>query len=225
VPTGPLHAAPWQLVAGAGLVVAVAPSAALWLRARAVPVPQLGPVVLVAGPGLPGALEEVDAIGRRYPGCTTLRGSAATVEAVSASIDGARIVHLAAHGDIRPDSPLFSSFRLVDGPGTVYDLEGLRRPPVVMVMSSCDSAVSEVDPGDELLGLAASLLGMGTRSAIAAVAPIPDLSTVTLMDRLHEQLAAGVSPGAALAAITAAVDPEAPEQVAAGGALVCLGAA
>jgi CHAT domain-containing protein len=147
------------------------------------------------------------------------------VGAVTKSIDGARLVHLAAHGDLRQDSPLFSSFRLADGPETVYDLEGLDRAPSVIVLSACESAVSEVDPGDEMLGLAASLLGLGTRSAIAAVVPIPDRATVALMDCFHQELAAGASPGTALAAMTAGVDGEDPGLVAASGAFVCLGAA
>jgi tetratricopeptide (TPR) repeat protein len=225
VPTGGLHSVPWPLVLGSGCVVAVAPSAALWLRATEAPLSPSGGVVLVAGPGLPGAVDEVGAISRHYPTCTVLTGPDATVSAVTKSIDGARLVHLAAHGDLRQDSPLFSSFRLVDGPETVYDLEGLGQAPAVIVLSACESAVSEVDPGDEMLGLAASLLGLGTRSAIAAVVPIPDLATVALMDGFHQRLAAGASPGAALAAMTVGVDGDDPGLVAASGAFVCLGAA
>jgi CHAT domain-containing protein len=225
VPTGLLHSAPWQEVVGAGHVVAVAPSAALWMAASTAPDAPSGPVVLVAGPGLPGALDEIEALRRRYPTCTVLTGADATVDAVTASMDGARLVHLAAHGDIRRDSPLFSSFRLADGPETVYDLEALQRPPATIVLSSCDSAVSDVEPGDELLGLAASLLSMGTRTAIAAVVPIPDDATVAIMDRLHERLAAGASPGAALASITERIDRDDPGSVAASSAFVCLGAA
>jgi tetratricopeptide (TPR) repeat protein len=225
VPTGALHSVPWQLVLGSDHVVAVAPSAALWLRATQAPPSTAGAVVLVAGPGLPGAVDEVCAISRHYPRCTVLTGPDATVGAVTKSIDGARLVHLAAHGDLRQDSPLFSSFRLADGPETVYDLEGLGAAPAVIVLSACESAVSEVDPGDEMLGLAASLLGLGTRSAIAAVVPIPDLATVALMDGFHERLAAGASPGAALAAMSADVDGDDPGLVAASGAFVCLGAA
>lgn len=58
VPTGALAAVPWPMLAGLrGRPVTVAPSAQLWLELcerRARP----GPVVVVAGPGLPGARRE-----------------------------------------------------------------------------------------------------------------------------------------------------------------------
>jgi hypothetical protein len=50
-------------------------------------------------------------------------------EKVMAAIDGAWLVHMAAHGTFRADSPLFSAIELDDGPLTVYDLERLRRAP------------------------------------------------------------------------------------------------
>ena len=63
----------------------------------------------------------------------------ATAARVLNAIDGARLVHIAAHGTFRADSPLFSALQLDDGPLTVYDLERLRRGPHHLVLSSCDS--------------------------------------------------------------------------------------
>ena len=227
VPTGRLHAIPWRVLVGDGAAVSVAPSAALWQRAACARRPPggAGDVVAVAGPGLPGAAQEIDLVRRHHATSTALEGDEATVKAVSAAIDGAGLVHLAAHGDLRGDNPLFSSFRLVDGPQTVYDLQCLAEPPDVVVLSACNSALSQVDAGDELLGLVSSLLGLGTTTAIAAVLPIPDLATVPLMDRLHQRMAAGDRPGEALSAAAAQLDPGDPGAVAASAAFVCLGAA
>lgn len=225
VPTARLHAAPWSLLAGhPDRLIAVAPSAALWRRAEQ-SVRRPGATVAIAGPGLPGAVQEVAAICRHHPSITTLAGPDATVAAVNAAIDGAHLVHLAAHGDIRTDNPLFSSFRMVDGPQTVYDLQCLGSAPTTIVLSACNSAVSQVDAGEELLGLVASLLAAGTTTAIAAVLPVADLAAVPLMDRLHARLAAGDRPGAALAAAAAGAAPDDPAAVAAAAAFVCLGAA
>lgn len=223
-PTGRLHAVPWQVLVGGGRLVAVTPSAALWQRAAGT-APSSGDVVAVAGPGLAGAVQEVDAVRRHHGTVVALRGADATVKAVSGAIDGAGLVHLAAHGDIRGDSPLFSSFRLVDGPQTVYDLQCLSRAPEVVVLSACNSALSQVDAGDELLGLVASLLGLGTSTAIAAVLPISDLASVALMDRLHQRLAAGDGPGRALLSASAQLDTDDPSAVATAAAFVCLGTA
>jgi len=198
VPTGPLHALPWPALPGcAGRAVSVAPSAALWHRAAQGPPGTGGHRVFAAGPDLPHATAEVAALSRRRTG-TRLTGRGARVDAVAAAMDGAGLAHIAAHGSFRADNPLFSALHLADGPLTVYDLERLARPPRHLVLSACDSGLPAVHPGDELLGLAAALLGLGTRSLVATVVPVPDRTSRPLMLRLHHHLDAGLGPAAAL---------------------------
>src|SRR5205823_14328769 len=86
-----------------------------------------------------------------------------------------------------------------DGPLNVYELQTLRQAPEIVVLSACDLALSGLHPGDELLGLAAALLGMGTRTIVASVVPVPDASARRLMLAFHEHLLAGHRPAAALA--------------------------
>ncbi|TWP47501.1 CHAT domain-containing protein [Lentzea tibetensis] len=199
VPTGVLHPAPWGLLPSLrGRAVRVAPSAAGWLHARSRDA-RGGGVVLVAGPGLPGAAAEVDALGDAYPGGVVLTGEQATGKAVLHAVDGAGIAHIAAHGDLRTDNPLFSSLRLADGPLTVYDLERLARPPELVVLSACQSGRTAVRAGDELMGLSSALLALGTRTVIAAVTPVPDAETARFVGDLHAHLRAGSSPAEALA--------------------------
>ena len=112
-----------------------------------------------------------------------------------------------ATGTSAADSPLFSSLELCDGPLNVYELQRLSRAPELIVLSGCDLAVSDTRPGDELLGFAAALIGMGSRTVIASVAPVPDAATKRLMIALHELLLAGESPAAALARAQAALGP------------------
>jgi CHAT domain-containing protein len=75
--------------------------------------------------------------------------------------------------------------------------------------------LSQVRPGDELMGLAAAVLGRGTSSIVASVVPVPDDGTASLMSGLHARLLAGESPAPALAAAAAATEVE---------GFVCLGA-
>jgi CHAT domain-containing protein len=193
----------------------VAPSLAIWLRLKQRPASRRRKTVLVAGPRLRHSRAEVRSLARLNPGATVLEGKEATARAVLAALDSAELAHLACHGTFRADSPLFSSLELADGPLNVYELQRLRRPPEVVVLSSCDLAVSDVRPGDELLGLASALLGMGTRAIVASVVPVPDAGTRWLMDDLHRHLIAGERIAAALAAAQAG-RPEA--------GFVCLGA-
>jgi hypothetical protein len=198
-PTGALHALPWALLPSLrGRPLTIAPSAAIWLmrqgRRR-----RRRRVVLAAGPHLRHARAELSAVAELYPGAITLQGRAAEVSSVLRAIDGASIAHLACHGRMRSDSPLFSSLELADGPLNVYELQRLHRPPELVVLSSCDLATSATHPGDELLGFAAALLNMGTRTVIASTVPVPDAAAKRLMRALHEELAARLPPAAALA--------------------------
>jgi tetratricopeptide (TPR) repeat protein len=227
VPVGALHAMPWALLPSCrGRPVTVAPSASAWLTAAArkrEPGPA-GRVVLVAGPGLPHADTEVRHLARAVPGASLLVGHGARVEPVLAALDGAGLAHLAAHGVFRSDNPMFSHLRLADGPLTVYDLERLTRPPATVIMSACDSGLSAVRPGEELMGLAAALLSLGTVSVLGSVLPAQDEAALALMSDLHRRLSAGSGLAAALAAAQAAAGDQLDEWTATAAAFVCFGA-
>ena len=203
-PSGALHALPWAALPRlAGRPLAVTPSAALWLRtAVAAGRPGQGSgVVLVAGPGLPGADAEVGALAAALPGAQHLHGDGATAAAVLSALAGAAVVHIAAHGLFRADNPQLSSLRLADGPLTGYDLEGLASPPRTVVLSACDAGLTGVRSGEEVQGLVAVLLALGTGAVIAAVAPVADDLTAAFALDLHARLADGVPPPSALAEV------------------------
>jgi tetratricopeptide (TPR) repeat protein len=191
-----------------------------------------GRVVLVRGPGLASGGAEVpllaadytaDASGGRRPAPVVLGWGTATAGRVLDAIDGAGLVHIAAHGTFRADSPLFSALRLDDGPLTVYDLERLRRGPRRLVLSSCDSGVTAPAGADEVLGLASSLLPLGTTGIVASVVPVNDEAVVPLMTALHRELRGGAPLPEALR--RARPGPESdPVAAAAGWSFICLGA-
>jgi hypothetical protein len=218
VPTGSLHALPWSMLPSLrGRPVVVAPSAAVWLALDSRPRPTGERTALAAGPRLSHAETEIESLAHLYPRAEVLTGAAATAPAVLRAVDGAALAHVACHGSFRSDSPLFSSLELADGNLTALDLQRLGHPPDVLVLSACNLALSVRHPGDELLGVAAALLGMGTRTIVASVVPVPDRTAGRLMLAFHRGLTAGDPPAAALAAA----------QADAGAALagfVCLGA-
>ncbi|HEX6755595.1 MAG TPA: CHAT domain-containing tetratricopeptide repeat protein [Mycobacteriales bacterium] len=226
VPTGSLRSTPWALLpACTGRSVTVAPSAAVWLRARAASSrSRSGRVVLVSGPGLEGATAEIEQLSGAYPQALRLAGEDATVEATLAALDGAEVAHVATHGTLRRDNPLFSSLELADGPLTAYDLERLRRAPRLVLLPACQSGTGHVLAGDEMMGLTSALFALGTRTAVATVVPVPDEATRPLMVAMHDGLRAGLSPASALAAAQAAADRTDPAELATAGGFVCYGA-
>ncbi len=231
VPPGRLHAVPWGLLPRLrSRAVSVAPSAASWLRARRAVAGDIqdataGPVVLVRGPGLASHGAEVPQLAADYTGDfepVVLGGGTATAARVLSAIDGARLVHIAAHGTFRADSPLFSALRLDDGPLTVYDLERLRRGPRRLVLSSCDSGVVAPAGADEVLGLASSLIPLGTAGIVASVVPVNDVAVVSLMTALHRELRGGASLAEALRDARRGSESD-PVAAATGWSFICLG--
>lgn len=178
----------------------------------------------MAGPDVPGGRAEVERLARLYPEASRLTGRNATTERVLALLDGADLTHLAAHGTFRADNPLFSSLRMADGPLTVYDLERLEAVPRVVVMPSCESAVSEVGVGDELLGLAAALLRIGCAGLVAPTVTIPDDASRPLMLSLHRRIKDGTPPPVALAEAASATGGDSPPEIAARLGFISLGA-
>ncbi len=223
IPTGPLQSLPWSVLRSCmGRPVTVAPSAALWYAAHCRKPPEGRQVIVAAGPGLPGARDEAEAVAAIHR-TTALHGSAATVQAVTAALHQADMVHLAAHGRVRADNPLFSSLRLADGPLTVYDLERLDRVASMVVLAACDSGRPVVCTGDELLGFSATLLSLGTQQLIASVVPIPDVETAPLMIAFHQQLVAGQGAAMALSQAQRQLADGESRAMAAAAGFICIG--
>lgn len=197
-PPGRLHATPWALVpALTGVPISVAPSAALWLRARASAAPS-GARVLIAGPGLESGGAELDTLALRHPDAMLLRGVDATVERSLEALDGAAVAHVAAHGRFREDSPLFSSLDLDDGPLTVHDFERLGRAPHRIVLSACESGVVAPIGAGEMLGLVSAMLAMGSAGIVSSVAKVNDQATAELMLDVHAAMDDGEDLGEVL---------------------------
>ena len=223
VPTGELHAAPWALLPSLSeCPLTVAPSASVWLGAEQHSAAAQGDGLLVAGPGLPGAVAELAAVGAVYEGQVhRLTAETSTVAAVLSAMSGARFAHIASHGEFRSDNPQFSSLQLADGALTVFDIETVQAPPSLVVLSACDGGLSGVSPGDELMGLASALLRMGSRTMLASVAPVPDEVALEAMVGFHAALVDGHGPAQALVSARAGL---AEEQRAVAAAFVCFGA-
>jgi CHAT domain-containing protein len=134
------------------------------------------------------------------PGSGSSDGRPPSIDDVLASISGAWIVHIAAHGNFRADSPLFSSLTLDAGPLFVHDLDHLRMPPHRVVLSACDTGVAAPVGADQLLGLVSGLLRVGAAGVLASVVPVNDEAASPFMLAVQRALLRGMAmPEAALA--------------------------
>lgn len=193
-----LQRLPWALLpALADRPVSSAPSARAWLRASRQQ-PAGDQRTFIVGPGLASGGAEVEAIRRADPAATYLTGDAPTVAVSLDSIDGAALVHIAAHGNFRKDNPLFSSIDLADGPLMVHDLEHLTQPPHRVVLSACETGDMQPVGADELLGLSVSLLAMGSAGVISSLVKVHDHATADVMLHVHDALRRGKNGAASM---------------------------
>jgi hypothetical protein len=209
VPAGPLHRVPWTPLHDGPLTLT--PSAALWARtaAAARTAVAAGGVALVAGPGLVGAVTEVGDLVGVHPEAALLLPPASTVEETVRLVTGADLAHLACHGRLRTDNPLFSALELSDGALTVHELLARGVAPRRMVLAACDSGADGVYHGNEVLGFVSALMARGTTAVLASVLPLPDGASISIMRRMHERLRAGDTMGVALHRARAAAAPPA----------------
>lgn len=178
-----------------------APSAAVLLRCLGQP-PRTWQTALVLGHAderLPQVRTEVEAVTARFAGARALHGSAATGAALQTA-EGADVLHIACHAQFRNDSPRFSALHLADGAFTVRDAARLRLAGSLVTLSACETAISAVMPGDELIGLTHAFISAGAARVLASLWTVQDEAAAGFMPRFYDRLQAGGQPGPALRA-------------------------
>jgi CHAT domain-containing protein len=100
----------------------------------------------------------------------------------SATRGGCDLMHVACHAAFDEDSPDSSGVRLADGTIlSAREMQQARLTGSLAVLSACESGRLDVRAGDELTGLANSLMLAGFTSVVAAGWRIPDDATAVLM--------------------------------------------
>lgn len=181
--------------------VCYAPSAVVLGHCLARAPRPLARAVLVGVPDeqTPRVLDEVVALAPLFPQATVLLEEHGTLSAVKENSARADVLHLACHGQFRPDNPLFSSLHLADGWLTVrdaYELD-LHRCELV-TLSACETGMSAVAPGNELMGLARGFFSAGAPSLLMSLWTVDDEATANLMTDFYRRLCAGASVATAL---------------------------
>ena len=207
-PSGVLAGVPWTLLPGlVGRPVTVAQSATSWLSRRTTPL-RLATAGFVAGPRVARAEDEVVAAAKEWPDAVVLvgeRANAAAVSELAASVD---VLHVAAPGRHAAENAMFSGLQLADGSWFGYDIDQLRQVPDVVLLSACEVGRSTVRWGDELIGMTTAWLHAGARCVVASAAAVNDRAAYDVLVAVHQQLAAGVDPAAALAAAVPTVSAD-----------------
>lgn len=152
----------------------------------------------VADERTPRVRDEIETLAPLFPDTVALLDAQVTLKALENFAPRADVLHLACHGQFRPDNPLFSSLQLGDGWLTVRDASRLDLHCELVTLSACETGVSAVAPGEELLGLARGFFAAGAPSLLLSLWTVDDEATARLMSHFYTQLRAGETASAAL---------------------------
>ena len=129
-------------------------------------------------------------------GVEPLIGENATKEKVLQSLEKAKLIHIAAHGDMERGEILLASNPGSKGEKKDYmlmlsDLEGKPLRASLVVLSCCHSAEGEVK-ADGVIGIARAFIGAGARSVLVALWAISDEGTLYFMNAFYQHFSRGL---------------------------------
>jgi CHAT domain-containing protein/tetratricopeptide (TPR) repeat protein len=146
---------------------------------------------------LPGARNEIQQIGRRFPEDRrlTLLGDEASEANAKRLSPGQTVLHFAVHGLVRDDRPWESALILAPGEGEdgwlkVPEIFGLDLRADLVALSGCSTGAGRVS-GDGIVGLARAVIYAGAPSVLVSQWDVSDVTTSYLMDHFYGGLAAG----------------------------------
>ena len=100
---------------------------------------------------------------------------------------GAEIIHIAGHGKYVEDSPIDSGVVLSDGVFSARDWLNVSINADLVTMSACQTGLSEIRPGDELVGLARAVLFSGASTLLTSLWSVSGNSTRDLMRSFYSK--------------------------------------
>jgi CHAT domain-containing protein/tetratricopeptide (TPR) repeat protein len=114
------------------------------------------------------------------------------------------VIHFATHGEFNERQPMQSGLLLTrddanDGYLQVHEIFGMNLKNASLVtLSACETALSKIEGGDDLVGLSRGFIYAGTPSILATLWKVDDASTSKLMEIFYRNWKSGMSKAGAL---------------------------
>lgn len=142
---------------------------------------------------LAASMVEVEKIGKLYPGSKVLTRSFADKTTFKENARSYEILHLACHAVFNADQPLDSALllspsRYDDGRLTANEIFDLDLKSSLVTLSACQSGLSRIRAGDEMMGLPRAFIYAGSPSIVASLWNVNDEATAILMERFYRNL-------------------------------------
>ena len=146
----------------------------------------------------PFVRKEIAELGNYFESSVKLFGKNATRKNIAENLNEADIVHLACHGNFRPDNPEFSSIALFSENLTANQLRAMNFKNKFVALSACETGLNKVVEGEELIGLTSGFLAAGANSLLLSLWTVNDEFTNDLMKYFYREAISGQSAEKAL---------------------------
>lgn len=214
VPHGPLHYIPFQALIAAdgetllreeGPQLVYAPSATILFRYSRERSDQAPMPCLALGYNGQGAKrlcfaeEEARSVARQTGG-QALAGPLPKKVTLYSQASNYQMLHFSCHGEFDPEAPLNSALCIASGEAlTALDVfEHLHLRCDLVTLSACESGLSRVRRGDELVGFIRAFMHAGALALVSTLWRVDERSTRILMERFYQEVQTGVSLAEAL---------------------------
>ncbi len=148
-------------------------------------------LVAFADEKIPNAEIEVEKIALSLSHSVKLKGKKATLKNIQKYAKDANLLHFACHAKFRPDNPLFSALNLSGENLAVRDARKIDLQNKLVVLSACETGLSKIESGEEIIGLSRGFLSAGASSLILSFWTVNDVSTLLLMTDFYKNIQAG----------------------------------
>jgi len=201
VPQEELNSIPFQALEnpatgkylGETFAISYAPSATVLATLENKSPLKSGRLLAVADPEIHDAREEVDAIGKFYPGRSkVVAQSAVNKTDIKAWVGDYSVVHLSVHGTFNASDPLLSYLQFKETPPdsgrlTAAEMFGLPlQKNSLVVLSACETGRVQATHANEVLGMVRSLLYAGAGSLVLSSWEVNAQSTKLWMESFYK---------------------------------------
>jgi CHAT domain-containing protein len=183
--------------------ISYAPSATVWnfLQKKRERKTKNALLIGFADERIPLVNNEIKELKKIFDAAKTFTGKDAKFSAFIENAADFDLLHLACHGQFRPENPMFSSLHLADGWITVRDIVSQKLNAELVTLSACETGLNKIFAGDEILGLARGFLSAGASSLVLSLWTVNDEATTRLMKKFYKNLQRGTSASASLTAV------------------------
>lgn len=151
---------------------------------------------------LPGAQEEANQIANMFGSEAYLANNASEL-AFKRQAEKYSVLHIATHGLLNDDDPLFSSLIMSnegkeDGILHAFELYSMQLNADLAVLSACNSGMGKLTKGEGVVSIARGFSYAGVPNIIMSKWPVSDWATQILMKSFYQKLKVGIPKDEAL---------------------------